>query len=519
MTAGPKVPVNLAYWFVPLPEQIPLPHGFEFRFALTKPYDQWLEELETSHQHQPHDDEVDRLLLEVSLRVWQRTEPWSGGAFDQLAQVVRDAFPGIPGAAERSTSSSTSRPSTHVTIIEACVVFGADEPSADDLSDGFDAAIRCIRDLQRACYLLSKGAPTTLVSKESLPWAVPFVARRESEEDQAWPREFSIYLVNANFGGLAQRDVLGADALASIDAALDRLRPPFGPNADFRREAHAAMRRGDYTSAVVLAAVASELLLDDLLLHLMWEEGKRPEDAAAVFAGSGLIKRIRSEYHPRLGGQDWRTDAGPIQDWQASVAHPRHRVLHAGHQPALAEAQRAIQGLDRLEEFLAIEVTRKTARHPVTAVSLLAEPGLRRRNAFTKRVRKVLADPDQVPWRETFQRWHQSVARQRADAEGSGEAPDQSRASLLLVLQPNADPEWVLHDRPAGKAAPTNPESLPTGFQLPDNVDTLQAATDRDGTPRSILLVGVRGTPTGEWVEEHRLVPEASVMFDKRDRY
>lgn len=201
------------------------------------------------------------------------------------------------------------------------------------------------------------------------------------------------------------------------------------------------------------------------------------------------------------------------------MALPRHRALHAGYRPTLNESRDALHGLGLLEEFLADEVVRRIARHPVTALVLLGEPGLRQRHSLTRRVRSVMADPNQVPWRPTFQRWQRAVARLRADAEGTGDNPDPGRSVVLYVLRPGERSEAVLHDRAAGKAVlALSAVDLPL-LDLPTLLARKQEEVDRNGIAISVQLVGATAAPGGEWVEEHRLVPEASVMYDKHDHY
>lgn len=103
-----------------------------------------------------------------------------------------------------------------------------------------------------------------------------------------------------------------------------------------------------------MVATAAEVFLDDLLLHMMWGEGVRPEDAASEFVDPrvGVIGRVKRSYHPRLGG--YRVDKpGPLHDWNEAIARVRHRVTHAGYAPSIAEAKRAVAALTSLERHAA----------------------------------------------------------------------------------------------------------------------------------------------------------------------
>lgn len=115
------------------------------------------------------------------------------------------------------------------------------------------------------------------------------------------------------------------------------------------------------------------------------------------------------------------------------------------------------------------------------------------------------------------------MSRLRADAVCIGISPDANRAYTLVVVHPDAHAEWVLHDRVACRAARTWEawKALPAG--MADNVrKTVQAivASGPSEEPVSIALAGVAGLlPTEEWVEQHRRLPLAGVMVNKRDIY
>lgn len=132
-------------------------------------------------------------------------------------------------------------------------------------------------------------------------------------------------------------------------------RSAFMDYVDLRREAEVALARdGHWRSAVLFAATAAEVLLDELLMHLLWERADRPEDAAHLFVDQrqGSIGRVRKEYHPLVGG-DWSVKGeGPVATWVKQVAGLRHRVIHSGYEPTAGEADRATRALRDLELYV-----------------------------------------------------------------------------------------------------------------------------------------------------------------------
>lgn len=515
----PLVHPHLAYFFVPLPEPLGLPDGYVLVCG--------------SPDATPH--------LAASLKFHRAT---SGSAGDETSLLFRLAERVLPGAGPVAEDAGPDRhrqeetepepgasgqqpepgrpPPGDRTVVEMAVACDlGDEDAMSSLSDAFDRGLGYVREAQRA-YYLARRRPLTLAARESMPFAVP-VAVRRLHDDHGDPLPFrvspSMYLLNMNLHAQVREADLDDRELEGLPTALwQQSRPGFVTDyLEFVRESQVALElQGSYRTAVLFAATACEVLLDSLLAHLLWEEGTRPEDAAPVF-DTWLTARVKREYHNRIGGQWDTTRPGPVADWSTLVAGLRNRVVHGGHEPALAEARTAGDASATLSTHLGDLLAERVDAYPRTANVLPGEHGLRRRGRWTAAVEALTRDPAEVNWIDTFSRWRTALQRARADTARSD--PTGPRRPFAVV-RPGGALQWVVHDAANGMAA-----VVPKG-QL-DGVTTLQlAALERArpalGTAGQAQVVAVEGATCQEpsprdWVSEYRLVPGTGVMVRGED--
>lgn len=118
---------------------------------------------------------------------------------------------------------------------------------------------------------------------------------------------------------------------------------------------------------------------------LLWEESlseDNTEEAIDVLTGD-LARRVRSHYHPRLGGQWVLRGAGPLSRWYEVTAGLRNRVVHRGYRPSSNEAESSLQALHDLEKFIADLLAERSQRYPRTAVAMLGANGLAQRGKWS----------------------------------------------------------------------------------------------------------------------------------------
>lgn len=504
----------LAYFFLPLPDPLGLPDGFIVEFVRPESMAEWVARHDVDDQHGPPAE-----LLTASLRFWRAKVPAETATLDLLASVAEKALPDLrlPKRSIADDSAQVDR-----TVVEMVVPVSDSE---DGVSDAFDEGLQMLRDFQRA-YYIARRIPLRLVTREQLPVFVPFGVRRVSAEGDEWPDGLSVMLLHQNLHAEVRDEEIDVGEGQRLHRAIEMqsVRRVFTPFLDLRREADVALRRdGDTRACVIFAGSAAELLLDDLLAHLLWEEGLRPEQAVSVFEGVGVIARVRTEYHGRLRGAGWSLhDTGPVRAWNDRLAAARHRAVHAGYEPTLDEAYAAFDALNGLERFVGDRLAdqRVLRTYPRTAMAYLGDEGLRRRGAWSARMRRLAHDPSEPGWVGTFLRWRAAMDRCRAEPPPGVPAPDTARSFVLAVVHPGRQVVWVLHDRQAG-AARRCEEPEPATPEAAGALAALLEELQREGLDEAVSVfvedTRNRALQDAPWLPEYRLVPMAGVMVDGSD--
>lgn len=394
------------------------------------------------------------------------------------------------------------------------------------LSGALSVAVDDIRDIQKAYYAVTR-LPITLLTRERLPPVLPIIIRRlnaTSQPDTWWQGLIS---VNDNLWPLAGPDTLEEDQLRTVGLVRARVaqQGAFSSYLDLQREAVSALhRQGDTRMSGILAAVAAENLLDELLLHLMWEEARRPEDVAMQWGETTLVSRVKRQFSSRLGGQWDLSSPNAVTLWHREVAVLRHRIVHGAYVPTPGQASLAITRVEELVEHLCDRLADKRRRqvYPRTTLALVGESGLRRRNAYSAALAALQQDPSEPLWDETFARWRNTVNRLRRDRDVQPREAQAQQARLLAVRRPDGSMHWCLHDPDSCLAAPVTVDLT----RIPEEQRRDQIAVlDRAGgeSPHYAVSIDVERDTTlpvelaGPWREEYRLVPLVGVMVDRSD--
>lgn len=387
-----------------------------------------------------------------------------------------------------------------------------------------DIALSELRSIQRAAQVLRRTG-TSLSTIERLPLFVPVIVRTAAEVGDDRAEQLSVLLATKpDPVGLVAPEPLDEQSRAVFNRTRARLDSgPFMSHVDLHRDAQFALERmGDRRLGALLLGVASEALLDELLLHLMWEEIRTPEEVARSWYG-GLDKRIRTELPTRLGGSWDITQQNPIGAWALRVASLRHRIAHAGYTPTSDEAQASFEATNALVTHLGDRLVspENLRRYPRTALALLGESGLRRRNAYNARIRRLEGDRKEVPWAETFGRWREAWRRIRQDLTVGPREPDFDQAGLMAIRHPPDQVRWIKHARPLHLAIEVDVDAatLPTGLLA--RINELADGTSFGRTNPISIAFEMRITAVrrvdAEWVEEYHHVPTTGVMIDRSD--
>src|SRR5690606_16389467 len=135
---------------------------------------------------------------------------------------------------------------------------------------------------------------------------------------------------------------------------------PIETYRNFATQARNAIRfDGDYTKAVLSAAIASEILIKHAAWMLTMEAARMDQDPAPTADTEKLGGRKPSELiggvlQPRLGGNWNSRDLNhPVGAWRQHIARKRAEVLHRGAKVSGAEADEAVIAMGTLETHIA----------------------------------------------------------------------------------------------------------------------------------------------------------------------
>lgn len=516
---------RLAYFFYELPQPLRLPDGFVVQGVIAP----GIEDFRGAHEAGARADEMAALVpvTASSIRVWQTSLPADAVATYHLGavmEVAHRAFPSVHAASDRAEGdvADGDAPMEDIprTVVEVAVPYSSAD--ADGVSDAFDIGLLAVQRLQRAHFAVTRE-PLTLVSQESLMPVIPFAVRDISSEPEEWPSEIQLFEINANVQQWVREPEFDDSELRAFEAALAHTAAnPFIPALELLGEARSALEiRGDYRSALILLYSASEVLLDTVLMHLLWEEATRPEDATEYFDARGLRERVRRHFHSRVGG-NWSLDgSGVPAQWELALATVRHRVVHAGYQPTRSEAYMALEAFKSLDRFLGdrLAESRSLGRYLRTALKYVGESGLAARSRASKRIRNLLTDPDEPDWAATFERWRWVVNDAREEASVTYDEDQQPVA--VYLYEAGAPGQWHIHDRSRKRVCPSEPPQ-----DLTDKAAATikqQAEAFAQDAPLGTRMTGAwfgaagRPLPGAEWQREHEVFPEHGVMVDGTD--
>ena len=409
-----------------------------------------------------------------------------------------------------------------ITMIEASVPIDQPEFDADVLNNALDRAIDMIRYVQ-LCVAVVLERGVRLVSRATLPPLIPMFRGTLHLSPPRPPTFEEPFDFMVEGSGPLEAVGLRADALDDRQReALRQVVHEFGPRSpfstyvDMRREAMTQRAfDGNRRFAVIALATAGEVLLDSMLLHLAWEERLRPEEAAKMFdRAEGHARRVARNFPQRLG-DNWNPHGdGAVGTYFRRLVQLRHRVVHAGHEPAEGEMGAAWDALFALERFLGdrLSAPEVLSRYTRTATVWAGARGLRRRSRWTRRVQGALGDDREPNWNDSVSRYRLHVDRA---LDPNPSPPGQEPSKLVVYADKLRDSSirWVVHDAPTAHAAEVNPHGLVPQEEIDRATSILARVTSDDLGDRRVM---VRFHPAGDplplaWYPDHELLPELTM--------
>lgn len=521
--------MQLAFFFLPLPEPIGLPPEEPQVFEKTETLDEFFDR---SPERLDEPQIVETVILKAHQIAWSAPVT---GIDDSLIQLMRDALPWLYAPESKSKQESCAETDNQeesifpvaVTVIEGAALLpehASDWEAA--LSDAFDRVLSRVQQLQSA-YYLARDRPVTHLTREILPSTVLYAIADIDEEGvpaDAGEGGPGLFSTNLNSAALFPDENISDDELDKFRSHLDLVASdnPMANARDLDREALAAFHlRGDYRAAVIFVAAACEAKLDLALQFLLWEEGASPQTAASCFTGrkNSITARAKSFYSSRIGG-NWSLDnKGPIRDWFFKVARVRNQIVHAMYRPSANEALEALSSGEALVSYISdLMASNKVSKpYPRTTISIVGKSALIRRGKWSQDLEKLAENKSEADWWAVFSNWSRWVDKERAVLSDEPWSPEGTRKLIpLAVILGNDALGWVLHDRYNKQAIRAKTKINQSSTEdLARLLREHTAALRSQGFTRPYSAgVPLDLEPMGEWVPEYDLVPEAQISVD-----
>lgn len=402
-------------------------------------------------------------------------------------------------------------------VVELEVTFHRDSlPDTDERSLAFEAALEKLQSVQDSYALITQTAPPAL-TLETLPEVIPIETR-----DINRPPVKELYCPNLNVAGLGDEveTPVSCEVLKQVDFQVGGA---FWSYHSHRKQALGALRtEGDYNKALISAATAAELLFDELLRTLLWEDNWDPEHAARqYFTGhenATVLKRLKRHFAGLLD-YDWDpSTCVTLKKWRVGLASPRNWALHNGSRVPRAIAEQAIEALLELDAMVGTRVAQNAEAYPRAAHLLLGEEGLRNMGVWSQDIHGRVSSEREVAWHPTFSRWRDVTVRATANLEGLEPTPSLDRALLHVVFEPHRR-RWVLLDELADYATPVKEDPNFLSQHQQEWLERLSAEPVAHGTVLAMSGHGpkkwtIRGNG---WQRPYKLLPTRGVMRDGSD--
>lgn len=361
---------------------------------------------------------------------------------------------------------------------------------------------------------------------ERLPSTLPVLVHRgpsmSSSQQGVYPLAINTQQLHAP---PLLREPFSGDELDDVLGALDRVENgAFTSHYDLHRDALVShYRAGNYRDAVLLYAISVESLLDELIMHLQWEEGMTPEESVTALPEreESIVRRVSRELGKRIGGQ-WATKTpGRVHDWYEFVVRPRNKVVHASYNPTRAEAAVAQAAHDALVSWLCdlVATPRTLNKYPGTALTIVGTGGLERRKVSTSKIERMIETAPDATVTPLFQRW-KAVRQLLIDDRTERRVPDLSDVQVLAVILDSRSRHWVAYSPHTALAALIEIDELQLEQAQRKSLESIvEQMSVRQSEPVSVAIdfEGMIADNDLEWVESYRLLPLHGVMVGQND--
>lgn len=303
-------------------------------------------------------------------------------------------------------------------------------PLSDPIMTGLKAANIAIQNVTNSS---ERYFPT--LSYESLPLLiVTYRAHADAKESvtkdakwdmpdpHKWRSDGITYLSHSNFTLEQRDDSLEERVFEYFNRNRIDVSHPFKLYRERAAMARGHLRTGRYSECSITLSTAMETMLIALIMHIQWEtrwpaveSSSAITEARALFDSLESRSMVREALSKSLGG-NWTSPTSAWERWNEKGVELRNRVVHGGHTPSYIETKSATDAHEAMTKFLADRIALKTKLYPRTALKLVGEQSLRKRDRWTKQIASFSRDiaPVEEDWDRSFVQWMENVTHRSA---------------------------------------------------------------------------------------------------------
>jgi len=232
----------------------------------------------------------------------------------------------------------------------------------DSLTDVFDTLLDQLNAVLVAHLILSKDVDIHRVTKEMLQ----FVSTYRVVNLPDW-KNSKVGFFNLHADVPYVRERLGStdeqELTRYVQLIINELNP-FLMTEEMALNSMREFKRGFYRDAVIQCQMSIESFLGTLFIKFREIEGETAETAEEELRKLPFINLVKSEFHPRIGGQWDRTQRETATGkWFNDLYQLRNRIIHIGHQPTFSEANIAIVAGGNFRAYVLSQISEARGRY------------------------------------------------------------------------------------------------------------------------------------------------------------
>jgi len=242
----------------------------------------------------------------------------------------------------------------HKTRVEMTYVSSEEVESSPDsefLTNIFEQMVFCLNYVITGYLVHIKDTDVYTVSRKMFEFeSIYRIIPTDNWEEMV----VGIFLLNNNIP--YKKNILGeeeTDEVINQSVLLYAEKNPFILSEKYMLKSKRNFENGFYEEAVINCQISIETFLSALISNLLEQENKSESEIDKFIEDISFIKMVKSEFHPRLGGNWDPTDSSKkIGKWYSNTYDLRNSIVHTGYTPTSNEAQKSLESAINFRAYI-----------------------------------------------------------------------------------------------------------------------------------------------------------------------